>query len=169
MSAEPCMSKSVNLSNFVNDIETTDQMENEFIVLNNVAKEVPHSLLATLRVRVRDGRGILVPIRIMADTGAQVNLLSDDAFRRLKLSRQANKIGVVGVGGASVVTMGRISLQLWHHTHEKLIDIATFPIIEGMNGIHPYQSFPPINFEHIVGHELADPEFNECAPVDGIA
>lgn len=53
------------MSNFVSDIETTDQMENEFIVLNHVSKEVPHSLLATLQVRVRDGRGMLVPIRIM--------------------------------------------------------------------------------------------------------
>lgn len=158
----------MNMSNFVSDIETTDQMENEFIVLNHVSKEVPHSLLATLQVRVRDGRGMLVPIRMMADTGAQVNLLSDDAFRRLRLNRQANRIGVVGVGGASVVTMGKISLQLWHHTHERLIDIATFTIIEGMNAIHPYQSFPPIDFKHIVGHELADPNFNECAPVDGI-
>lgn len=56
-------------------------------VMSTLDKDAPHSLLATARVRVKNGQDSLEEIRVLCDSGAQVNLLSDDTFKRLKLSR----------------------------------------------------------------------------------
>lgn len=154
-------------SNFVCNIRSR-QNAKEVESSSSVARFAPHSLLATVSIRVRNGRNMFEHIRLLCDTGAQVNLISDAVFRRLKLTRQANKVSVVGIGGTSVVTMGQFPLEMWHHTHAESINIASFTIIDGLNTSHPCQSFPAIHFEHINGSDLADSAFNERAPIDGI-
>lgn len=134
----------------------------------NLDQDAPHSLLATARVRVKNAQNAFKEIRVVCDSGAQVNLLSDSAFRRLKVEREVNRCSVVGVGGSPVVTMGRVTLEIWHHTQNVLIDKITFTIIGGLKMCHPQHTFPPIQFSHIGEHDLADHTYNENAPVDGI-
>lgn len=73
-------------------------------VLSNLDQDAPHSLLATAIIRVKNARNTFDEIRVLCDTGAQVNLLSDVAFRRLNFARKSSGITVVGVGGASVIS-----------------------------------------------------------------
>lgn len=64
--------------------------------------------------------------------------------------------------------MGKVTLEMWHHTNDLLIDTETFTIIDGLNTIHPHQSFSPMEFSHINKTDLADPAFNVSGPIDGI-
>lgn len=137
-------------------------------VANDTVNEIPHTVLATVSVRVKDGRSALVPIRLLCDTGSQVNLISNEAFRRLQFSKQPSKCSIVGIGGEVVVTLGRVLLDVWHHSSDAAITSDTFTIIDGMHTQHPNPSFRRLQLTHIDESELADPKYNTCGPIDGI-
>lgn len=135
---------------------------------NEIGNEVPHSVLATACLRVKNGRNTFTELRVLCDTGAQVNLMSDTAFRQLQFARQPSRMSIVGVGGAVVVTMGKVAIEMWHRVRDVLIATSAFTIVDGVHMNHPQRSFQRLALPHIADADLADPTYNERGPIDGI-
>lgn len=136
--------------------------------LLNVVTELPQSVLATALLRVQNAKGNFQHLRFICDSGAQINLISEFAFRQLGLIRQSNKMGIFGIGGSGLATRGRADLELWHHTKEDSIAHTCFIIIDGMHVQMPTLSFDRVSFNQFPDNELADPSYNTSASVDGI-
>lgn len=136
--------------------------------LCNLVSDFQQAVLATVCVGVRNARGSFEQLRMICDTGAQVNLLTDAAFRKLNLIRHPNKIRVCGVGGSSVVTMGRAKLVLWHHKFHKTITAGTFTIVDKLGLVTPIQEFSQFDIVEETNNELADPLFHVPGQIDGI-
>lgn len=136
--------------------------------LCNVVTDLPHSVLATAWIRVKTGWGQLAYLRVLCDTGAQVSLLSDQAFRQLRLMRQPTGCNVVGVNGSGVTTMGKIVLNIWHRSKDEVLTKGTFTIVDGITVQHPRQSFVRPILSHLTEEDLADPKYNEANEIAGI-
>lgn len=134
----------------------------------NVVTEFPQSVLPTALFRVRNAKRTFEYLRFICDSGAQINLISEPAFRQLGLIRQSNRLSIFGAGGSGVMTRGRADLELWHRTEDNLIAQTYFIIIDGMHSQMPNQSFDRVNFDQVPTHKLADPSYNTSASIDGI-
>lgn len=87
-------------------------------------------VLATAVLRVKTGLSTFEHIRVLCDSGAQVNLLSEEAFRKLRLTREASRITLFGINDNKVATGGQVELDLWHRVHDHPIAKSQFVIID---------------------------------------
>lgn len=128
------------------------------------------TVLGTALFRIRSRSGNLVgPIRAMCDTGSQVNLITDECVRRLKLSREATSDSIIGAGiGSRIVATGNVHGGIEHRSEPGSIANARFSIISKISCNHPQR---PIQIEleqKVPRHQLADPLFRVPGVIDAL-
>lgn len=128
----------------------------------------PSALLPTATLRVKNGKGELKEVRLLCDTGAQVNLISEPAFKTMFFARDGHRTSIGGIGGRCSRTSGTIRLELWHRTKTERIDEATFAILDCVEWNAPQCEFLPFDLPDRIKADLADPLYNIRGGVDGI-
>lgn len=136
--------------------------------MSQVVRAPARPVLATARLRIQAADGAFQEIRVMCDSGAQANLLSESMFRSLKLKRHAAGVDLIGINEQSVKTMGQVSLELWHRAQNQPIGQSTFVIVSDMTMHQPQQPFAHLTFPRLNQMDMADPSYNIPSRVDGI-
>lgn len=95
-------------------------------------------------------------------------MLTCGAFKTLGWLKQQNCQQIIGVGSNVIDAKGTVVLNVWHHTHPRMISRETFVIIPPLELNMPQQSFSPATFPQISNSDLADPLYYDSQPVEGI-
>lgn len=127
-------------------------------------------MLGTAIFRIRTSSGQLVgPIRAMCDTGSQVNLITDECVRRLKISRKACSDSIIGAGISSrIVANGNIHAEIEHRSDPGPIGNARFSILQKISCHHPQRLIQVEIEQQVPRHQLADPLFRVPGAIDAL-
>lgn len=132
--------------------------------LNADADNKTTAVLATALVRCQNGTHLTEPIRAVCDTGAQMNLMTYDCAKRLKLHLIKCSKPIYGIcGGPGNMNKKAVTHIVPWFTTEIAI-AAQIYIIEKLDGTFPSQ---PLDTAMIPGDLImADPGFCKPAPID---
>jgi hypothetical protein len=98
-------------NNFTNEVQTYCSFKN---------KVTNHVLLATAVVEVKNKFNQYVPCRVLLDSAAQVNFITEWCVQRLKLARNQSAISIQGINNVNTATHHSVSIHLrsrrtdWH-------------------------------------------------------
>lgn len=107
-------------------------------------------------------------IRVLCDTGAQVNLIQRACVRRLGVQIQPAQLTIKGVGGRNAMqSLGTIKLKLHTRFGESLNIEAAFHVVPKLSAELPRTKQLKMT-QQFASDELADPEYDLPAPIDGI-
>ena len=124
-------------------------------------------LLATAIIKVVDLKGNLIPCRVLLDNGSQMNFITAELARRVRLPLKDLNISVLGVGKSDTKATSFVSITIksrFNHFSQAIncvvLPQVTVPL--------PQESIPLSNIEIPQNIELADEKFYEPAKVDMI-
>lgn len=109
-------------------------------LMREVVKLPVHPVLATalFRVKLRDGR--FREIRLLCDSGAQANLLSEYTLKELGLTRQPIKSNIVSIDESSEHTKGQAVLDLSHRCSERPVATTRFILLQYFHLDHHFRA-----------------------------
>lgn len=123
------------------------------------------SLLGTVSCKVINTISDENIIRGMCDTGSQLNLITEQAVKQLKMPKTATRIKLNGVGGSSAGrALGIVTLKLNSLYNNKVLS-AQFYVVQAITEAIPLKK---IESDWIKGQDLclADPNFDVPNKVD---
>lgn len=96
--------------------------------------EKAHTVLVTVRVRIRDSCGTIRKCRAILDSGSQVYLITDNTARLFKSKFQLINIPISGVGNGKIHSKSLICLQLLYpdSSEEQTISFYVVPRLIGL-------------------------------------
>lgn len=127
-----------------------------------------YSVLATARFRIKLKDGTFQEIRLICDSGSQVNLISDGALFQIEVESRSIRSNLVGIGDTPVHARSQVALSLWHHSKDQLIAETNFVVLDWLQQKQPQRSFSHCGFSGIDIIELADSRYYERDRVDGV-
>lgn len=134
------------------------------IANNEGADTKTMAVLATALVRCQNGTHITEPIRAICDTGAQMNLMTYDCAKRLKLHLIKCNKPIYGIcGGPGSISRKAITHVIPWFTTEVAIAAQIF-IIEKLDGTFPSQPLDKTTIPNDL--IMADPGFDKPAPIE---
>ncbi|GFR27625.1 integrase catalytic domain-containing protein [Trichonephila clavata] len=124
-------------------------------------------ILSTCIIYVENSVGEKVPLRVLADSGSQVSLLSSSTADFLNLRKLKTDMSVSGLGGSNVNIKSKIKgvISNGSGSYKRVVDFHVVPKITNMI---PVNSF---DISHIVfpsNVHLADPTFNTSNSIDAL-
>lgn len=124
------------------------------------------SILGTALITVGDKRGNPITLRALYDPGSEVNLITTEAYQRLRMPRSRAEYTVTGVGGVESTGRGMVNL-LFHSRFESGNRFELHAIIiEKVTTKQPAQSLDKDRWPYLNGLALADPNFNIQNEID---
>ena len=109
------------------------------------------------------------PLRAIFDSGAQVNLISYEMVKKLKIDRTAVSHKVCGVGGQPLSIKRKIHVPVYHYQHNVLIENIEFTMTSERLSAYPTNSFEMITeIPDNVLNELAVPQFNISSDINAV-
>lgn len=136
--------------------------------MSNLVNLPLQPVIATAILRVKLPNDRFKEIRVICDSGAQVNLLSEFTLQEMGLVSKPVKSNIVGINEMPVGTRGQIVLELWHRSVERPIVTSNFVTLGYFHLDHPQESFSHVMFPSLNESELADPHYNLKGRIDGI-
>lgn len=131
---------------------------------DNSSSMKDYVILATARVKITASNGNSAEFRAVLDSGSQVNLISEQAIRRLGVSTSKASLCIDGVGNGKKRVTRRINVKLQSRNNRFETNLEAFVIPT----IIPPQPSQHVNISkwQIPNLELADPHFNQSGRVD---
>lgn len=119
-------------------------------------------VIPTALTKIKQPNNALSSFRMICDSGAQSNMITESAFKRASQFKQPCKAKVVGANGIEIRTKGQVILELHNHATEELIVSARFVIIPDLRVLMPQESFTHLAFPGVSPSSLADPDYNQA-------
>lgn len=124
-------------------------------------------LMSTIIVHVQDANGHQQEARALLDSGSQTSFITEYCRKRLGLSRQKCCIAVQAVAGMPVPSIKAKTILIIRpvrqETPQFTVDAFVLPQI---TGLIPSERMVKTEWPHIDRLDLADPRYNEPAPID---
>lgn len=158
------------------DVQETAHHKEEGWIMRAVSKAFQHEIkqhvidgklrttivLATLLVRIQNGTSISEPFRALLDPGSQMNIITRQCVKRMKLPLLKCSQSAHGMFASSKFDKKvKICLRPWYNS-DASITIELF-VSDQIDGTFPAGR---LNVTALSNKVLADPKFNEPAPVD---
>lgn len=127
------------------------------------------ALLATAEVRIANTISDSPNIRCLCDNGSQLNLITDEAVRKLKIPRTNAKVQLNGIGG--IVTgksMGIVKLRVTSLYNDKEFLDATFFIVKQVTLPLPLVRIATGWLSNETRLPMADPNFAIPGPIEAL-
>ncbi|XP_075162510.1 uncharacterized protein LOC142235137 [Haematobia irritans] len=122
-------------------------------------------VLATAVVDVMDGHGNLRPVRALLDSGSQLNLITDDCSRRLRLKLTPNFLSMNGIGSINLKSSHKVTATLKSRLNAcKFQD--EFLVLDSISSCHPAEDLGGIKKLIPPNIQLADPNFAKSCKVE---
>jgi hypothetical protein len=122
-------------------------------------------LLPTAIVKVFDNTGRPQKLRALLDSASQINFLTEEATKRLKLSCGTTQLSISGIN--QTVTSTNKTTQVEIHSNTESFKTTISCVIKSQITENlPTISFPTTKVEIPNDKELSDPTFNISGPID---
>lgn len=123
-------------------------------------------MLGTIQLKLRTKNGITTNlIRGFADTGSQINLITENCLQRNNVSKIKQKIPISGIGSASSAS-GYIDVELLHRQSDAVFCAARFMVVRKISTSLPERQLNPLIDVPMIINDLADPSYTEPGPID---
>lgn len=123
-------------------------------------------LLATVNMRIQTNARNIVDCRAIADTGATLNCISEQFVEQNELKTIKCQKRVLGIGGPETIKRKVIAfIQPWFESDTKIK--TEFFILKQLDGRYPGEKIDASK-DQIMHFQLADPKFDEPAPIDAL-
>ncbi|XP_050065611.1 uncharacterized protein LOC126554599 [Aphis gossypii] len=149
------------------DIDTDSQPIPSTSACHVSSSKHPTILLGTAVVHVRDRYGCMQPVRALIDSGSQISIMSVPCVERLGLTRNKWTAPLTGVSGVAVLQVkGRVDCLITpRYNDEHPIELKAW-VLPRITTEMPSQRLPPEMVKKFCHLALADPRFDNPAPVE---
>lgn len=127
------------------------------------------TILGTAEIRVHNTISEVDELRCLCDNGSQLNLITEEAVRRLGLKKNKAKIQLDGVGGKlSDHSNGIVKIRFGpNFNREKSLE-ALFFVVRRISNPLPNTRIRTDWLSGVIGQELADPNFDRPGQIDAL-
>ncbi|KAJ8723487.1 hypothetical protein PYW08_003399 [Mythimna loreyi] len=151
-----------------NGVEEKEEIVNTTIASHHSAKQSTSlALLATATVLARNEHNHTVVLRALVDQGSQASFISEKATQLLKLTKHTARGNIIGVGSTRTNIDHVVQLSIgsrWNPNFE--IDIQAYVMSKQLTTKIPSKAVTVTNWPHLVGLNLADPDYHKPGPID---
>ena len=129
----------------------------------------PSSLLMTCQILVTSPTGLSVKARALLDAGSSISFITDRLAKSLHLRRRPQSVTISGVAGITdsgsshAVTSFQVSPL---HQPNKQCNVSAIAVPQVTCKLPTYPTPTDVNWNHLQGLVLADPNFGEPSNVD---
>ena len=122
--------------------------------------------MSTILVPIKKPDGTTVSIRAMLDTGAECNVLSEEAAKRINADIQPTTTRIFGVGGANGPSVqGKTTMQVKAGLDDATFTIHAFVMKDVVRPL-PRNPLPRDLIQQFDKYKLADPTFSTATTID---
>ena len=137
-------------------------------VMNVRNRSYYNSILPTASCLVKNSFGEFTVCRVMLDTGAEVNLITEELSRKLGLPRENLNLQIASVTSKTSSTKGKYGLTIASRFNKReKIQVDAFVLPELMD-YHPSSKIKLRSAEKIKHFKLADPDYETPSKIDMI-
>lgn len=122
-------------------------------------------LLSTAIIYIKNNNGLFVKCRALLDSGSQLNFISSELAKRLKLHQQAVNIPIAGITQMRATINYRLN-SVVKSCHNDFQANLSFLILDNITARLPIRTFSTSELEIPSNLQLADPNFNVSSQVD---
>ena len=131
------------------------------------SQQLPDALLMTAEVLLKGPGGHEMKARAFLDPGAGVSLISSRVVQILELPTTKSKTSFSTVQETECQGSHQITSVIISPLHKKMEIHCTPAVVKTVTGEIPNKQFAPVDdFPHLIGLQLADPNFNTPGRVD---
>ena len=129
----------------------------------------PSSLLMTCQILVASPTGLSIKARALLDAGSSISFITDRLTKSLHLRRRPQSVTISGVAGITdsgsshAVTSFQVSPL---HQPNKQFNVSAIAVPQVTCKLPTYPTPTDVNWNHLQGLVLADPNFGEPSNVD---
>lgn len=113
----------------------------------------------------KDYQGNKVTMRVLCDSGCQINLITTDAVQKLRLRKTPTQVKILGLGGTQA-SAGIVNVEISSPLNEKLIIPLEMYSHTRLLGPLPQSSVDASTWPELLQLPLADRTFHQSGPID---
>ncbi|CAH0725156.1 unnamed protein product, partial [Brenthis ino] len=154
------------------NVEESEREEINAMMTSHYNGRQSSAMLATAEVvkcceGLKSEEGNIIMLRALIDQGSEASFISEKAAQLLKLSRQPARGNVVGMGSTRTSVNQRVQLQVSPRWESQFsIHIQAYVISKQLTSKIPHTTVKGINWQHIKGLNLADPNYYKPSSID---
>lgn len=124
------------------------------------------SMLATSLITINDKQGNPITFRALCDPGSQINLMTTDAYQKLRFGQVRRQFNFIGVGGIESTAAGQVSvLYKSRFATGNRFGMAAI-VVRKITSPLPLSNLNKSKWKHLDGITLADPTFHIQGEID---
>jgi hypothetical protein len=123
--------------------------------------------MSTVEILIQDVNGCYQKARALLDSASECSYMTENCRNRIGVVRQKCHLAVGGIAGVKVPTikfLAQLIIRPVRHSEPQL-SIEAY-IVPKITGFTPSKYILDVEWAHLKGLELADPNFNTPLPVD---
>ncbi|XP_036147491.1 uncharacterized protein LOC118647197 [Monomorium pharaonis] len=126
-------------------------------------------LLSTAQLICSDTEGREITIRALLDSGSEASFVTDRVAQQLCLPRRRVRIPVSGIQGqTSSVATQSVALTIGSRDRSARLHLPSALVLPRLTSLLPARRVQRHPWPHLAGLTLADPDYDQPAPVDAI-
>lgn len=150
-----------NSNKALSEAQSSSQISQPVTALNAISRlpSRPHVLLATARVKVGSIEGRSTSIRALLDQGSELTFITERLRQMLKLRRIKSPVSISAVGCVNAGTCRYAALIKFSPVNESHpVLTTTASILNSLTSYSPSSVISHVNWPHLAGLNLADPD-----------
>lgn len=170
--SKPAPPMSINVAKCQNDSLTSDAAESNIPIHAFHTHDAPEThtntcVLGTAVVLVKDGRGKFQHARALIDSASMTSFMTSECAARLNLSLTDNAPSISGLGNSCVADVkGTVSCEIKSRFDSGPLLTTVATVLDRITTNLPSMNLPDSMRRPMKGLKLADPKWNQSAPID---
>lgn len=150
-----------------NDMKKDKTNPRNAVISNTTTNKNSEVFLGTALVKCKTKHGDFIILRAMIDNASQGSFITEDAVQKLQLNKNKIMAEVEGFGSTAAGTSkAEVAVELASITNDEYLTKIDALVVKKATRPIPSEPIDVSKFVHLNGIKLADPKFNETAPVD---
>lgn len=148
-------------------VDGVEATEEQFVAATSYSnpKEASQTILSTALIYIKDNKDNYVKCRALLDSGSQMNFISSELVRKLKLKTNTIDIPISGVN-QMLTKIDSQTESIIKSCYNNFTATLSFLVLKNITYNIPVQSFEASAINIPSNLKLADPEFNMSAKID---